>query len=121
MTKEDLKDLLEGYPPNVRTAILTALEAAEEPNDPEGDVKELAELGMLLAAGAKPGAGTIIAAIGAAVSLLRWGVDKRQKRIKERRGSAVSAGLSAKRSSVRTSAQASARGAGAAWARARRK
>lgn len=120
MTNEEINDLTEGYPHNVRRAIKAALYAAEEKRDPKADAKALAELGALIASGANPSPATIIAAIAGGVSLLRWGINKRKTRIRNTRGRATTAGLSAKRSSRYAAAQAQAMGAGAAWGRSRR-
>ena len=113
---EDLKDL----PSHVRLAIKAALRAAEEDRDPKVDREELMQLGFMLMGGAVPTPAVIIAAVGASVSLLRWGVAKHKRRINKSRAAGISAGLAARASSKATSARAMSRGAGRARRGARR-
>lgn len=109
MTEDEVHDLVSEYPPNVRKAIKAALYAADSKRDPKKDAKVLADLGALIAAGGKPGPATIIAAVAAGVSILRWQSDKRKRRIARQRAAYTAAGLAAKRASELASARANAR------------
>ncbi len=93
--EEDLADL----PPYCRDAIRAALIAAEEDRDPKEDYRQLMRLGHLLMGGAVPGPATIISAIAAGVSLLRWVDKKKKRRNRRRRRRGTAAGLAAYRAS----------------------
>lgn len=100
MKDEYLELLLEGHRPDVKRAIRAAFRAAEsDKNDPRKDYEALMQLGNLLASGAAPPVAIVVAAVGAAVSLLRYTQRKRRKRINKSRRDGMSAGLSAYRAS----------------------
>lgn len=93
--EDDLKDI----PPHARAAIIAALNAVEEDRDPKEDYRLLMRLGALLTGGIMPSPATIISAVAASVSLLRW-VDKKRKRRNRRRARrGQKAGLAAYRAS----------------------
>lgn len=93
--EDDLKDI----PPQARAAIIAALNAVEEDRDPKEDYRQLMRLAHLLIGGAVPGPATIISAVAASVSLLRWADKKRKRRNRRRRRRGQAAGLAAYRAS----------------------
>lgn len=100
MKDEYLEELIKDHRPEVKAALRAAFAAAEgDQNDPYDDFVALSKLGHVLAGGAAPPVAVVIAAVGAAVSLLRWHQKKRRVRINKSRRDGMSAGLAAARSS----------------------
>ena len=96
MKNEYLEELISQHRPEVRAALRAAFAAAEsDDNDIQHDYRALMQLGHVLAGGAAPPVAVVIAAVGAAISFLRYTQRKRRRRINISRRRGMGAGLSA--------------------------
>jgi hypothetical protein len=101
--RDELLEILEGEPPEVRRAVEAALRIVEDESvmAPEQAAKQLAKIGLKLAKNAEPSPAMLIHGIEALVSLIKWGVGRRRRRIARSRRIGTGQGLIAWQASRR--------------------